>query len=113
MYIPRSPAPGDRNAEDVKVGPQQIPVPWLIPLCIFAPFFLTFILWVLYRCTIKRYKDKKAIKNQARPSVVSEDVELQVRDFLAQPPQVHVPGSNHAAQNARRTVARSSARFSK
>jgi hypothetical protein len=82
MYTSRSPVPG-RNPEDIKVGPLQVPVPWLIPLCIFSPFAVTFIIFLLHRYTIKRYSNKRAaLEEQEGEQEVSEDVELQVRRFM-------------------------------
>ena len=69
-----------KNAEDVKVGP--IPLPLLVPLCIFAPFFVTFICFVLYRYTVKRYRSRSALLEQGfELQNSSKEVERQVRDF--------------------------------
>ncbi|KNG46803.1 hypothetical protein DDE82_004338 [Stemphylium lycopersici] len=50
------------NAEDRKVGP--IPLPWFIPLCIFAPFLLTLIGFFVYQQTVKRYLNRKKLRAQ-------------------------------------------------
>jgi hypothetical protein len=92
MFTQRSPAEGNRNAEDVKVDPLKFPFPWLIPICMFSPFFFTFILFILCRYTIKRYRDKKALARQEAGDVeVGKDVELQVQKFLR---KSEVPGHN-------------------
>jgi hypothetical protein len=84
MFLSRSSAAGDRNAEDVKVW--KLPVPWLVPICIFSPFFLTFILFILHRYTIKHYRDKKALAKQESGDIeVGRDVEMQVQKFLKKP----------------------------
>jgi hypothetical protein len=69
------------NAEDRKVGP--IPLPWFIPICIFTPFFITFLLFFSYQQTIIRYRNKQAsLTDERDEQEVSRDVEMQVRSFL-------------------------------
>lgn len=82
MYLPR--ASGDRNAEDVKVGPLQLAVPWLIPLCIFAPFFVSFIIFIIYRY-IKRCTSKPNRAEQKQTPQLRRSIELQVQNFLRTP----------------------------
>jgi hypothetical protein len=69
------------NAEDRKIGP--IPLPWFIPMCVFAPFFLTFISWVLYQQTVKRYQNKKVLRaQQEHRRVAAKEVETQMQQFI-------------------------------
>jgi hypothetical protein len=67
MHLPRT-APV--NAEDRKVGP--IPLPWFIPMCIFTPFFISFIFWSLYQPTVVQYRNKKAALGQEGEKARSE-----------------------------------------
>lgn len=76
MLIPRG-----RNPEDIKVGPLHLPLPWLIPVCIFSPFAASFIVFVIYRYTVTRWHNRRAMLEQGEQKV-SEDVEMQVRGFL-------------------------------
>ncbi|KAF1835959.1 hypothetical protein BDW02DRAFT_494809 [Decorospora gaudefroyi] len=81
MQPPLHPRNPPKNAEDRKIVP--IPLPWFIPLCVFAPFFMTFILFVLYHYTIKRPRAKKALQAPgSAEQKVSKDVEMQVRMFV-------------------------------
>jgi hypothetical protein len=78
MHTPRT---TPINAEDRKVG--SIPLPWFVPICIFTPFFIKFIVWFLYQHTVIRYQNKKAMLTQeGKGQEVSRDVEMQVRGFL-------------------------------
>jgi hypothetical protein len=73
-----------QNAEDVHIGP--LPLPWLIPICIFTPAFLSFIAFVIYRYTVVRHRRKKQIAlGEGAEAMVSADVERQVSEFLARP----------------------------
>jgi hypothetical protein len=81
MSSPPTPTPSGRNAEDIKVGPIQVPL--LVPLCLFSPFFLTFIVFVIYRFTVVRYRNRKAaLAQEGEQEVVGKDIEMQVRKFL-------------------------------
>jgi hypothetical protein len=81
MSSPPSPTPSGRNAEDVKLGPMQVPL--LVPLCLFSPFFLTFIVFAIYRFTVVRFRNKRAALAQgSEEEVIGKDVEMQVRKFL-------------------------------
>jgi hypothetical protein len=78
-----------RNTEDIKVGPLRLPLPWLIPICIFSPFFLSFLLWAFYRHMFKRYQNKRNTADQAAGlQVESEDVEMQSRVSMKKPKEV-------------------------
>ena len=69
------------NAEDRKIGP--IPLPWFIPMCVFAPFFLTFIAWVFYQQTVKRYQNKKLLQaQQEQQHMAQKEVETQMQQFI-------------------------------
>jgi hypothetical protein len=69
------------NAEDRKIGP--IPLPWFIPICVFAPFLLTFIAWVLYLQTVKRYQNKKLLQaQQEQQRITAKEVETQMQQFI-------------------------------
>ncbi|KAG9195205.1 hypothetical protein G6011_00325 [Alternaria panax] len=69
------------NAEDHKIGP--IPLPWFIPMCVFAPFFLTFIAWVFYQQTVKRYQNKKQMQAQReQQDMAKKEVETQMQQFI-------------------------------
>ncbi|KAH3911566.1 hypothetical protein HBI56_162910 [Parastagonospora nodorum] len=81
MSSPPSPTPSGRNAEDVKLGLIQVPL--LVPLCLFSPFFLTFIVFVIYRFTVVRYRNKKTpLAQGSEQEVVEKDVEMQLQKFL-------------------------------
>lgn len=81
MSSPPTPTPSSRNAEDVKFGPIQAPL--LVSLCLFSPFFLSFIIFVIYRFTVVRYRNKKAaLAKESEHEVVGKDVEMQVQKFL-------------------------------
>ncbi|EAT79202.1 hypothetical protein SNOG_13318 [Parastagonospora nodorum SN15] len=75
MSSPPSPTPSGRNAEDVKLGLIQVPL--LVPLCLFSPFFLTFIVFVIYRFTVKT-----PLAQGSEQEVVEKDVEMQLQKFL-------------------------------
>lgn len=77
-----------KNAQDVNVG--LLPIPWLIPMCIFTPCAVGFIIWVVYLYTIKRCKNRKALltKDQNQ-QIMSEDVEMQVRAVLQEGQKAH------------------------
>jgi hypothetical protein len=64
MAVSPSPTPSGRNAQDVKVGPLQLSVPWLIPICIFSPFFLSFFIFVIHRHTVVRSRNKRAVARE-------------------------------------------------
>jgi hypothetical protein len=89
MYLPRSPASGNRNAEDIKVGPLQLAVPWLIPLCIFAPFFVSFVVFIVYRY-IKRCRSKPSVVMLEETPQLRKSIEVQVQNFLNKPKQAKI-----------------------
>lgn len=70
------------------VGP--IPLAALIPMCFFSPFIIGFTIWLLYTYTIKRWKNKRRMQQEAKvkdPEVdTRRDVELQVQGFVNAPP---------------------------
>ena len=69
------------NAEEHKIGP--IPLPWFIPMCIFAPSFLAFIVWVFYLATVKRYQNKKQLQaQQEQERMAKKEVETQMQQFI-------------------------------
>lgn len=76
------------NAEDRKVG--AIPLPVLIPMCIFRHSLLAILGYFIYLKTVKKYKDKKQLAEQDEEAAsgivkeveVSQDVEKQVRAFI-------------------------------
>jgi hypothetical protein len=69
------------NAEDRKIGP--IPLPWFIIMCVFAPFFLTFTLWVLHQQTVQRYRNKKLLQaQQEQERIAAKEVEMQMQQFI-------------------------------
>jgi len=87
-----APTPTGLNAEDVKVGPFQLPLPWLISICIFSPFFLSFIIFVVYRYTIIRHRrHNQAVLEEGEevePPKLDADTEKQVKDFLRKPERI-------------------------
>jgi len=69
------------NAEQRMIGP--IPLPWFIPMCVFAPFFLSFICWVFYQQTVTRYKNKKLLAaQQEQERLAAKEVETQMQQFI-------------------------------
>jgi len=76
------------NAEDRKAGP--IPLPVIIPMCIFTPSWLAILGYFIYLKIVKKYEDKKQLAKQdeeAASGIVKEvevtrDVEKQVRAFI-------------------------------
>jgi len=69
------------NAEQRMIGP--IPLPWFIPMCVFAPFFLSFICWVFYQQTVTRYKNKKLLAaQQEQQRLATKEVETQMQQFI-------------------------------
>jgi hypothetical protein len=69
------------NAEDRKIGP--IPLPWFIPICVFAPFLLSFVAWVFYQQTVKRYQNKKRMQaEQEERRAAAKEVETQMQQFI-------------------------------
>jgi len=86
------PTPTGLNAEDVKVGPFQLPLPWLIPICIFSPFFLSFSIFVVYRYTIVRHRRNNQTVlgegEEVEPQKLDADTEKQVQDFLRKPERI-------------------------
>lgn len=84
------PAETTPYAEDLspKVGP--IPLAAFIPMCFFAPFFISSTLWLIYTYTIKRFLEKRRIasedKNIDHEVSESRDVEMQVAGFVKAPP---------------------------
>jgi hypothetical protein len=82
------------NAEDHKIGP--IPLPWFIPMCAFTPFFLTFIGWVLWQQTVKRYQNKKLLQAQREQQhIPTKEVETQMQQFIGS------SANSHAARGLR------------
>jgi hypothetical protein len=69
------------------IGP--IPLAAFISMCFFAPFFVSFTLWLFYTYTIKRCKTKRRMKEEGQPTSpeanVSRDVEKQVARFVQAP----------------------------
>lgn len=82
MSATPTPTPSGRNAQDVKAGP--LPVPWLIPLCIFTPFFISFLIFVIHRYTVVRQRNKLAAAREAagEQPVLGKDAELEILKFL-------------------------------
>ena len=92
MFPPRAILPaGPKNAEEVKLGP--IPLPLLITLCIFTPCLIAFVIFIVYRVTIKQRVWKKKVQNKVlrehgtAQHKASEDVDMQVRMFCEQGPR--------------------------
>ena len=77
------------------VGGIQLPA--FIVLLFFGPFALSFLIFVIYTFTVKRYKDKKQLNRQAEIEEgrnANPDVEIQVqqvRELARQPTLIQKP----------------------
>jgi hypothetical protein len=67
------------NAEDVKVGPLALPLPWLIIICIFAPCLLGFVIFFIHQCAIGYYQNRRARLEEEAQRAKEEGVEMTVR----------------------------------
>ncbi|KAF2451003.1 hypothetical protein P171DRAFT_150808 [Karstenula rhodostoma CBS 690.94] len=69
------------------IGP--IPLAAFIAMCFFAPFLVSFTIWLFYKYTIKRCKDRKRMEEEAETkgpeADLSRDVEMQVAGFVQAP----------------------------
>lgn len=78
---PSSTIPPDKPIK--KIGPIDLPA--FVALCIFVPFALTFIAFIFWYYTVRRYKNKKQLKEQEKKAAAGEgaerDVEMQLRGF--------------------------------
>jgi len=86
-FLMRSTEQAAQNAEDVKFGPFQLPLPWLIPICIFSPFFLSLIIFVIYRYTIVRHRRAKQVALGDDPELpkLDKETEQKIQSFLTKP----------------------------
>lgn len=69
------------------IGP--IPLAAFIALCLFAPFFVSFTIWLFYINIIKRCRNRKRIEAETETkdpgADVTRDVEMQVARFVQAP----------------------------
>jgi hypothetical protein len=84
-----TPGPSEENFLP-SIGP--IPLAAFISICFFAPFFVSFAMWLFYTYTIKRCKTKRRMKEDAEAEtknpeayVSRHDVEKQVAGFVQAP----------------------------
>jgi membrane protein implicated in regulation of membrane protease activity len=62
-----------------------IQLPAFIILIIFGPFALSYICFIIWHYTVRRYRDKKQLKTQAEQEEGrNRDVEMQVRGLVQQ-----------------------------
>jgi hypothetical protein len=85
-----SPSPSaHKGPSNIKVG--GIPLPAFIVICMFGPFFLSFIFFLLWLQFVKKPRDKRQLADEARIEAGKQEVEMQLRGLVEQDPNIGVP----------------------
>jgi hypothetical protein len=80
--LPRETAPAETKDHNVR----ELPIAVIVVLCIFTPFFLSFIGCLVYR-KFKQHQEKKGLGDEdkaERQQQEDQHVEMQTRGFLDQ-----------------------------